>query len=371
MNRVFYLDFAATTPLHPFLESNLSYWHRFWANPLSLHPLGHQSLRIFRQAQEIFKNLWQLDHTWKIIFTSGASEGNSFVFHGLVCKALTQKPFSKPHVVVTDLEHPSVTQAVKHWQKLDLLDVTWVRPKPGEVHVTESDILNAIRPETRLVSCVWVHSIFGSIMPIESLAAKLASEDIYLHTDATQALGRLPVKTLPPVDFLTASAHKFYGPKGVGLLLIRRQKFDDWPALIHGSLAPDGYRSGTINTPGVAMTAQAAIYTLNPHILEHQWVEVQKRRQYFLELWERHAGQPLKVLQKAPFCPHYLSWPWEHGLEFWPSQKVAVSFGSACDTHKSSSLSYVRLTLSPQTPLEHLEAFIQEWIKQHSGVQRD
>lgn len=186
-------------------------------------------------------------------FTSGATESNNWVVRGLLETA--RQPL---HFITSPTEHSSILSAFKWLEGQSNVEVSWAPVnKYGQVSV--DDVAKLIRPTTRLMSFMWVNNETGSLNPILQLT-KLAKENkIYLHSDATQAVGKIPVHVEnSPVDLLSLSGHKIYGPKGVGALFIRSRnpKVQISPLLLGGG-QERGLRAGTLNVPGIVGLGEA------------------------------------------------------------------------------------------------------------------
>jgi len=203
----------------------------------------------------------------EIIFNSGATEGNNTVIKGFgLSKKLAQELGGKVHIITTAIEHECVLESVKFLEKEGYIEATFL-PVDREGIVNVQEIERAIRSNTALVSVMYANNEVGTIQPIAEIGKllKRANQDrsnkIYFHTDAVQAINYLPCKVDElGVDYLTLSGHKFYGPKGVGVLYIRPSSF--FTKYFHGGEQEFKMRAGTHNTPGIVGLG-AAIETIN------------------------------------------------------------------------------------------------------------
>jgi len=245
-----YLDNAATTRLDPRILAKMKpYLTDQYGNPSSIHLLGQAAFSALRQAKEMVAKVLngQPDN---VIFTSGATEANNFIIRG-VAEANRHKGNK---IIVSAIEHPCVLESAKALAR-DGFQVEFL-PVNSQGLIEAASLRKVIDRETILVSVMAVNNEIGTIQDISALA-KIAHEfGAYFHTDAVQAIPylKLDVKKLG-VDFLTLSAHKFYGPKGVGLAYINRQV--KIKPLIIGGGQEDGFRSGTYNLPGIMGLALA------------------------------------------------------------------------------------------------------------------
>jgi cysteine desulfurase len=260
MKRV-YLDFAATTPIDSRVSKEMRDFElKYYGNPSSIHREGQSARAKIDFAREVIAKFINAKPQ-EIIFTSGATEANNLAIQGTVNRAILSGN-SKPHVVTTLLEHQSVYNVVKELEKRGLIEATYIKPsKDGQIKA--SDVLKALQPNTVLVSIIFVSNEIGTILPIREIGKALAeskpgtrSPKPVFHVDAVQAAKfyNLNVEKLN-CNLLTLSAHKLYGPKGIGALYIKSgTKLSN---LIFGGSQEYGKRPGTQNTAGIIGFAKA------------------------------------------------------------------------------------------------------------------
>ena len=267
MKRI-YLDNGATTPVDKkVLRVMLPYFSEKYGNAMSLHSFGREANEAVEKAREQTADFFGADPK-EIIFTSGATESNNLVIKGVLREyRFGGKKKAKPHIITTAFEHHCVLDACKFVQRTGLAEVTFIKPD-GEGLVSVENIKKAIKPNTILVSVMYVNNEIGTVQPIKEIGklikARNASSStlhaprskILFHTDATQAVNYFDcnVKKLG-VDLLSMSAHKIYGPKGIGALYVR--KGTPLARVQDGGDQEFGKRAGTHNVPGIVGLGEA------------------------------------------------------------------------------------------------------------------
>jgi cysteine desulfurase len=236
-----YLDHNATTPLRPpVLEAMTAVLRDEFGNPSSVYAEGASARALVEAARTKVAGLLGT-RAGSIRFTGGATEANNTVLFGLLR--------SGHHVVTTEVEHPSVVEPLIELEA-DGVEVSRVAPDASG-SVAASSIEAALRPDTRLVSMIWANNETGSIQPVEEVAEVCAARGIAFHVDATQAIGKMAIDLgSVPIDYVSSSAHKLGGPKGVGALISREGAVVP-PALLRGGGQEYALRGGTENVAGI------------------------------------------------------------------------------------------------------------------------
>jgi cysteine desulfurase len=259
MRKLIYLDNAATTPVDPeVMKAMQPYFTRLFGNPMSIHSFGQVALEALDKARKQTADFLNCN-PGEIIFTSGATESNNLAIKGVIKKYFyfNKDKGIKPHIITTQFEHHCVFNSIKFLEKSGQAEVTYL-PVYEEGIVRLEDIKRAIKPNTILVSIMYVNNEIGTVQPIAEIGKiiKSANNKIIFHTDATQAINYFDcdVKNLG-VDLLSLSAHKIYGPKGVGALYIK--KGTPISRIQDGGEQEFGFRAGTHNVPGIIGLAEA------------------------------------------------------------------------------------------------------------------
>lgn len=256
LKRDIYLDHSATTPICPeALEAMTSMLQECFGNPSSLHRKGLDAEKQLKSAAQTFLTTLKAPQgRGEIIFTSGGTEANNLAISGV---AATLRP-ARRHIVTSAAEHSSVLEAVLYWKKHGY-EVTLLIPS-ATGQITPEAVVEAIRPETALISLMHVNNETGAIFDFGIQLKNLmrhSPESPLLHVDAVQSFGKLPIDVRNMgIDLLSASAHKIHGPKGVGFLY--KDKSVRLQPLIFGGGQQGGIRPGTENTPGI-MGMEAAL----------------------------------------------------------------------------------------------------------------
>jgi cysteine desulfurase len=255
--QVIYLDHAATTPVDPrVLEAMLPYFSERYGNPSSIYSLGREAAAALLQARETIASILNCSAT-EVYFTSGGTEADNMALRGV---ALAQKERrGADHIITSAIEHHAVLHTCEWLQKHLGFNVTYL-PVDRYGLVDPDELRRAIRPETALVSIMYANNEVGTIEPIQELASIAREKGVPFHTDAVQAGGCLPLDVEElGVSLLSLAAHKFYGPKGVGLLYMRRGV--PFISVQTGGGQERGRRAGTENVAfavGMAVALQIA-----------------------------------------------------------------------------------------------------------------
>ena len=254
-NRPIYLDMQATTPTDPrVLDAMLPFFTGLYGNPHSrTHAYGWETEKATEQAREHVANLIGADAK-EIIFTSGATESNNMSIKGVA--RFFGRSGRKKHIITSQTEHKCVLDSCRHLQE-EGFDVTYL-PVQSSGLVDMKELEAAIQPNTALVSIMTVNNEIGVIQPMEEIGKLCRSKKVFFHTDAAQAVGKLPIDVEKwNVDLMSISAHKIYGPKGIGACYVRRRPRVRIDPIISGGGQERGLRSGTLAPPLVVGFGEA------------------------------------------------------------------------------------------------------------------
>ncbi len=244
MKKIF-LDYNSTTPVFKeVLDEMLPCFSEIWGNPSSSHCFGRQAKTAIDTARIRVAEMIKANPE-EIVFTSGGTEANNLALKCLLAKNASNE---KNHVITTQIEHSSIYNAFEHLEK-DGFEVSWLPTDKNGV-VSVSDFQSAITERTLLASIMLANNVTGALQPVREIARIASAKSIFIHTDAVQAAGKMPLSVNElGVDLLTLSAHKIYGPKGAGALYVRRglkTSADSYGGDQEGKL-----RAGTENVPGI------------------------------------------------------------------------------------------------------------------------
>jgi cysteine desulfurase len=239
-----YFDHNATTPLHPEVLAGMqNALAQVFGNASSIHQDGQQARQLVEQARRQVAALLGADPR-EVVFTSGGTESDNTAIFGVVAASTSPRK----HLITTTIEHPAVLNACERLEQLGV-EVSYLRVGPDGV-VDPEDVRRALRPETVLVSVMHANNELGTLQPVEQIGAICREAGVPLHVDAVQSCGKTPVST-PRLgaDLLALSGHKLYGPKGVGVLWMR--KGVSCAKLLYGGRHERDRRPGTENVPGI------------------------------------------------------------------------------------------------------------------------
>lgn len=350
MKSPIYLDNNATTPLDPrVLDAMLPYLREHFGNAASRnHVFGWEAERAVSRAREQVAALINASDK-EIIWTSGATESDNIAIKG----AARMYENKGRHIITQATEHKAVLDPC-HWLGEQGFDVTYL-PVDRRGRVDPAQIRAALRDDTILVSIMHANNEIGTIQPIAEIGALCKENGVLFHVDAAQTFGKLPIDVeAMGIDLLSSSAHKIYGPKGVGLLYVRRRRPRvRCEPVMHGGGHERGMRSGTLNVPGIVGMGAATV-------LAGERMEAEGRRLASLRdrLWEGLAGQIDTIYRNGDpdHClPNTLnvSFAYVEGESLMMGcDRIAVSSGSAC-TSASLEPSYVLRALGVGDALAH------------------
>jgi cysteine desulfurase len=350
MNLPIYLDHNATTPCDQrVVEAMLPYFTNNFGNAASRnHPFGWKAEEAVDYAREQVAKLIGADPK-EIIFTSGATEADNLAIKG-VYEMYAQKG---NHIITCNIEHKAVLDTCKHLEKLGA-EVTYLKVKDnGLIDLTELEA--AMRPTTILVAIMYANNEIGTVMPMKEIGAIAKKYGALVFSDATQAVGKIPVDVKADgIDLLAMTAHKMYGPKGVGALYVRRKNPRvKVTAQMDGGGHERGMRSGTLNVPGIVGFGKACELCI---------AEMQQDAERLGKLRDKLENALLQLEEayvngdKEHRLPHVTNISFKYvegeGLLMGFNKEIALSSGSAC-TSASLEPSYVLKALGLGDDLAH------------------
>ncbi|CAI5717113.1 unnamed protein product [Peronospora farinosa] len=344
MTRV-YLDYNATTPVEPaVMQSLLPYFGPQFGNASSTYALGQTAKKAVEMARTQVASMLGASDSNEIVFLSGGTESINYAIKGSALAA--KRTSGRNHIVTSSVEHVAVLETCK-WLETQGFQVTYL-PVNNFGCVRVQDVLDALTVQTCLVSIMLANNEVGSLQPVAAIsrAVRRFVEDeenrlpIVVHTDASQAIGKVRVNVVElDVDLVTMAGHKFYAPKGVGALYVRKSMVLD--TIIHGASQENGRRGGTENVGLVAALGQAcALVEKNLH---EYAVIMQESRAFLLEQIQKHCSLTNVSYQVNGHpelsLPNTLSISFENIdasrlLDLIEADGVYASAGSACHSHK-------------------------------------
>ena len=370
MRKVIYLDNAATTQVYPeVLETMLPYFTECYGNPSSIYSFAGEANRAVTDAREKIAKVINAK-TEEIYFTGGGSESDNWAL-----KATAEAYESKgKHIITTKIEHHAILHTCEYLEKKGY-EVTYLDvDENGTVKL--ENLKAAIRPDTILISVMAANNEIGTIQPIEEIGRIAREHNILFHTDAVQAFGHVPIDVdKMNIDMLSASSHKVHGPKGIGLLYIR--KGVKIRSFIHGGAQERQRRAGTHNVPGIVGFGKAAelAYQNMENSIHHET----DLRDYLINRvlteipYSRLNGEKkMRLPNNANFCFQFIEG--ESMLILLDQKGICASSGSAC-TSGSLDPSHVllaiglpheiahgslRITLSEKTTKEEIDYTVDE-----------
>ena len=334
-----YFDHSATTPLDPRVAQAMEpLLGANFGNPSSLHWAGRQAREAVELARCQVAALLNAQPN-EIIFTASGTEADNLALSGVI-EALGP---GDHHLITSAIEHPAILNTCRYLERRGV-EVTYL-PVNGEGLVKPTDLIQALRPTTRLVSIMAANNVVGTLQPVTELGRIARTRGVLFHTDAVQAVGKIPFDMqVQPIDLLSMSAHKLHGPKGIGLLYVREGV--PLAPLIHGGGQERGLRSATENVAGIVGLGLAA------EILR---VEMADEAARLVHLRDRLIDQVTATSPNAYLVGHrYLRLPGHICLGFAGQEGeaiklllaldaagIAISTGSACSAHHATEPSYI------------------------------
>jgi cysteine desulfurase len=362
MRRI-YLDYNASTPIDPRVKQEMARASDIYGNASSIHEEGREARALLDEARVDLGRLLNCDHR-QLVFTSGGTESNNLAILGAT-RAYREKG---NHIITSAMEHSAVLNSCHQLQR-EGFEITFVSPTSGGMIQIES-ILNAIRPQTVLISIMMANNEVGTIQPIGEIGRLARERGILMHTDAVQALGKIPVNIAElDIDLLSISAHKIYGPKGAGALYFRSGV--ELMPLMRGGSHESGLRAGTENVAALHGFGIAARLLTKEGLPE--LMPLRQRLEAGL------SKTSMKIIcRDAPRLPNTInfyseSWLGESMVMAFDLEGVAVSNGSACSSgiiepsHVMLSLGYneeiarsvIRVSFGKFTTVEEIDYFLQ------------
>ena len=356
-----YLDNSATTVCEPgVVEKVVQMMSDVFGNPSAMHNKGVEAENYIKEAKEIIAKTLKVQEK-EIIFTSGGTESNNLAIMG--CGAANHR--MGKHLITTKIEHPSVGNVMKHMEE-EGFEVTYL-PVDENGIVKLDKLREALRPDTMLVSVMYVNNEVGAVQPIEEIGqiVKANNRSTLFHVDAIQGYGKYRIHPKKMgIDLLSVSGHKIHGPKGIGFLYCD-SKVKIKPILFGGGQQRD-LRSGTENVPGIVGLAEATkeIYT----DFEEKMERLYDVKAYFVEKIEELDNVKINGLTGKNSAPHVVSVSFPgirsevllHSLE---EREIYASAGSACASNKPA----VSETLKAMNvPKEHLDSTLRFSFSVHT-----
>ena len=369
-----YLDHAATTPVpRAVADAMYEVLAGQFGNPSSQYPLGLEMKRRVESWRKTVADALGCGAK-QLFFTSCGTEADNWA----VTAACWQNRHVGRHIVTTAVEHSAVLEACR-WMERQGYEVTYLTPAQ-DGSITAEQVLDAVRPDTALVSVMLVNNELGNVYPIADIARGLAAKNpkALLHSDAVQGFLKVPFTARSlGADFITISAHKIGGPKGIGALYIGQRVKNPKP-LLAGGEQESGLRAGTEATAQIAGFAKAAELRLEN--LEDKLRHMARIRDYAVE--RLTAIPDLKVLSAPGGAPHVLSvslvgWPSQNIVNDLGQQGICISAGSACHQGKPSHViaalklpkkvsgGVIRLSFGPETAAADIDACAEALQRHH------
>ena len=322
---MFYFDHSATTPIHPKVAKKINHINKnHYANPSSIYLEGKKAKSLIEKARHQVASAIGAKSN-QIFFTSGGTESNNQVLYNRINRR-------RKHIIVSSIEHPAILKVIK---KIEAYGITSsIAPVDSKGRVNIDSIIKSIRNDTGLISIMLANNEMGTIQPIEKIIKNTQSSNIPLHTDAVQAFGKIPINVNNlGIDYLSLSAHKFYGPKGIGALFIKNNEIMN--SLIIGGEQESNIRGGTENISGIIGMGLAAklAFKKQKSIIKHLKV----LEQYFIKNLQQNFSKIKLNGDRKNALPGLISisfpgYKSDILMAKLDRKNIAVSNGSACNT---------------------------------------
>ncbi|SFV58059.1 Cysteine desulfurase [hydrothermal vent metagenome] len=378
-----YLDNNATTIVDPHVFEEMEpFFVQKYGNPNSLHYVASETHVPLKNAMEKIYAGIHAPREDSVVITSCATESNNWVLKSVYLEYIITG--RKNHIIISEVEHPSVIAAAKHLEKMGC-KVTYL-PINHEGIVEAQTVRDYITDKTALVSVMWANNETGAIFPVQEIGDICAQKGVLFHTDAVQAIGKIPVDVQSfNVDYLTMSAHKFHGPKGVGALYMKSGK--ELTPLLHGGSQMGGYRSGTLNVAGIVGMGKAMEQAVDA--LDFEMSDIRELRDDFedelLKIPDTFVVTPREKRTPNTILISFRGIEGESMLWDLNRSAIAASTGSACASEDLESnpvmeaigaeadLAHtaIRFSLSRYTTKEELDftlAVVKEAVERLRGI---
>jgi len=253
MERI-YMDYGASTPVDKeVIEEMVPYFDRFYGNPSSIHSFGREAFDAVEESRKKVADIICANED-EMVFTSGGTESDNLAIKGVAFRNKKKRGSKGTHIITSAIEHPGVLTTCKYMEKIGFNVKYLPVDKHGLIDIKELE--NAISKDTFLITIMFANNEIGTIEPMEKIGKIAKEHDVIFHTDAVQAVGKVPVDVNKlNIDLLALSSHKIYGPKGAGALYVKNGV--KLQTIAHGGGHEKGLRSSTYNTPGVVGLGKA------------------------------------------------------------------------------------------------------------------
>ncbi|KAF1766259.1 hypothetical protein GCK72_006215 [Caenorhabditis remanei] len=376
-----YLDNNATTPLDDRVKTAITDALDLWANPSSNNANALKAADAILEARSHLGNMFGVEKEG-VVFTSGGTESNNWVIEGAIRAFRKKNKTLIPHIVTTNIEHPSILEPLKRREEDGEITVTYVSVIPSTGYVTPQSIFDALTTATCLVTVMLANNETGVLQPVAEICRlirdRLKENAPFLHSDVAQAAGKIPIDVNGlSVDAVTVVGHKFYGPRNGALIF--NPKSERIPPMLLGGNQESGWRSGTENTPMIVGLGEAArIYNEASSNIE---TVLRQNRDYFEELLvKRLRNSHVIHFLGSPRLPNtssvaFLDYP-SHGCDLLEKCRTFnASTGAACHKNecspilKACGISFavasktVRISFGRSTELAEIDTVLNELVE--------